>query len=285
MLSTSSDSGITWHQYTQYDFCFKTYGMSAPSTPVLSFTPSSYNFGNVSQGATGSTNLEIWNSGTGTLTYSLSESSNWVSVTPTSGSSSGEHDTITVSINMTGLSPGLYTCPISISSNGGSGTFTVEVTVIGQPPSEVLDQQQTQYNTNYAVYLARWGGQSFIPTLGSLTSAQLYMRKIGSPPGDVVLSIRSSLTGADLVSLSKPASQIPTSIGWVTFDLADLTVTSGNTYYLVLKTTGGDSTNCYYWGYGSGTSYTNGALWTSSDSGITWHQYTQYDFCFKTYGM
>jgi hypothetical protein len=148
-----------------------------------------------------------------------------------------------------------------------------------------LDQHQTQYNTNYAVYVARWGGQAFTPTVSSLTSVQLYMRKTGSPPSDVVLSVRSSATGADLVSLSKPASQIPTSISWVTFDLNDLTVSPGSTYYLVLRTSGGSSTNCYYWGYGSGTPYANGALWTSYDSGSTWKQYMQYDFCFKIYGF
>ncbi len=109
--------------------------------------------------------------------------------------------------------------------------------------------------------------------------------KAGSPPSDVVLSVRSSLTGADLVSLSKPASQIPTSNGWVEFDFSDLTVTPGGTYYLVLRTTGGTSANCYSWGYGSATPYTNGALWFSTNTGGSWSEFPWYDFCFKTYGM
>jgi hypothetical protein len=53
-----------------------------------------------------------------------------VEVNPTSGSSTGEHDTITVDIDTTGLSEGSHTCGISISSNGGSGTFTVTVNVV-----------------------------------------------------------------------------------------------------------------------------------------------------------
>jgi hypothetical protein len=85
------------------------------------------------------------------------------------------------------------------TSNGGSGTFTVYVTVITQ--SEILDQQQTQMNTDITIYAHRWGGQYFKPTLNTMTRVEVYMRKIGSPSSDVVLSVRSSLTGADLVSL------------------------------------------------------------------------------------
>ena len=179
---------------------------------------------------------------------------------------------------------GEYTVTLTVKdNNGASSTFTVYINVIQS--IEVLDQQQTQYNNNFALYTTRWGGQSFKPTVTLLTRVEVYMRKAGSPPSDVVLSVRSSLTGADLVSVSKPASQIPTSNGWVEFDFSDLTVTPGSTYYLVLKTTGGSSTNCYYWGYGSNTPYTNGMLWYSTNGGSTWTQYSQYDFCFKIYGF
>ena len=98
--------------------------------PILSYSPSSHNFGDMLEGQTDSTTFEIWNSGAGTLSYSLSEACSWVSVTPTSGSSTGEHDTITVNIDTTGLSLGSHTCDISITSNGGSGTFSIEVNVI-----------------------------------------------------------------------------------------------------------------------------------------------------------
>ena len=98
--------------------------------PELSYSPTSHNFWDKCEGETDSTTLEVWNSGTDTLTYSLSESCGWVGVHPTSGSSTGEHDTITVDIDTTGLSEGSHTCDISISSNGGSGTFTVTVNVV-----------------------------------------------------------------------------------------------------------------------------------------------------------
>jgi hypothetical protein len=252
--------------------------------PALSYSPTSYTFASMTPGHTASTTFQIWNSGSGgTLTYTLSESASWVTVSPTSGSSTGEHDTITVNVDTTGLTPGSYNCPVSISTNAGSGTFTVYLTVI--TASETLDQQQATFTTNFALYTTRWGGQAFKPTLGTLTRVELYMKKAGTPPADITLSIRSSISGSDLVSVSKTASAISTTNSWVEFDFTDLTVTPGNTYYLVLKTTSGTSTNCYYWGYGTGSPYTNGNLWYSATGGSSWTEYATYDFCFKTYGL
>ena len=179
---------------------------------------------------------------------------------------------------------GKYNVTLTVTDNDG-GTNTSTRTILINTPVEILDQQQTQYKDNFVLYTTRWGGQSFKPTVTSLTRVEVFMRKAGSPPSGAVLSIRSSLTGADLVSIAKSASRIPTTNSWVEFNFSDLTVTPGTTYYLVLKTIGGTSKNCYYWGYGSKTPYTNGVMWYSSTGGITWTQYSQYDFCFKIYGM
>ena len=97
---------------------------------AISVAPTSHDFCDMHEGETDNTTFEIWNLGTYTLTYSLSESCVWVAVDPTSGSSTGEHDTITVEINTTGLAVGAYTCDIAISSNGGSDTFSVTVNII-----------------------------------------------------------------------------------------------------------------------------------------------------------
>ena len=149
-----------------------------------------------------------------------------------------------------------------------------------------IDQQQIQYNKNIAFYSTRWHAQSFIPTTTTLTRAEVYISKALNPTSDLVLSIRSSITGADLVIISKPASEILTSNGWVVFNFADLDVIPGSTYYLVLKTGDGNNKNYYNWGYGTNTPYVNGMRWGSNNGGKTWTQYdTQYDFCFKIYGF
>lgn len=105
--------------------------VEVPIGARLSYSPSSHDFGDMRKGQTGSATFDIWNSGTGTLTYSLSKTCNWVDVSATSGSSTGEHDVITVSIDTTGLPLGFHSCDVSITSNGGSGTFTIEVNVVG----------------------------------------------------------------------------------------------------------------------------------------------------------
>jgi hypothetical protein len=112
--------------------CIDVDGESEINVPCqeLLYSPATHDFGDMCEGETDSTTFEIWNCGTGTLTYSLNETCGWVEVNPTSGSSTGEHDTITVDIDTTGLSEGSHTCDISISSNGGSGTFTVTVNVV-----------------------------------------------------------------------------------------------------------------------------------------------------------
>jgi hypothetical protein len=114
---------------------------------------------------------------------------------------------------------------------------------------------------------------------------EVYIKKAGSPSSILTLSVRSSFTGIDLASVSKSASQIPTTKSWVEFDFSDLIVNPGSTYYLVLKTNGGNSKNCYNWWYGMSTPYTNGMQWTSANGGRKWTQSTSYDFCFKTYGF
>jgi hypothetical protein len=104
--------------------------------PILSYSPTEIHFGAHDQGWTGSSTFEIWNGGGGTLTYSISENLNWITVSPTSGSSTGEHDTITVNVLNTGSMSGYYSGSISISSNGGSGGIFVDITINSQQTAD-----------------------------------------------------------------------------------------------------------------------------------------------------
>jgi len=81
---------------------------SSVSSPLMFHDPDSYFFRNMGQDQTDSTTFEIWNGGTDTLSYTLSEDTEWVSVSPTSGSSTGEHDDITVSIDTSSILVGNY---------------------------------------------------------------------------------------------------------------------------------------------------------------------------------
>jgi len=95
--------------------------------PLLTYSPNYVDFGEHDQGWTGSSTFEIWNAGDQTLTYTLSETLDWIQISPTSGSSTGEHDTITVSVVNTQNIYGYFSGNILISSNGGNGNVHVTI--------------------------------------------------------------------------------------------------------------------------------------------------------------
>jgi len=94
----------------------------SPATGI-SFSPSNLSFSAVEGGADpANETLEIWNSGGGTLNWTLTDDAAWLSEIPMSGNSTGEHDNVTVAANITGMSPGDYSANITISAPEASNT-------------------------------------------------------------------------------------------------------------------------------------------------------------------
>jgi len=91
--------------------------------PEISFSPSSFNF-NAVEGSSNpaSRTLQIWNSGGGTLNWSLDDGAGWLGENPTSGNSTEESDSVTVSVNVTGMSAGDYPASINITAAGANNT-------------------------------------------------------------------------------------------------------------------------------------------------------------------
>jgi hypothetical protein len=118
---------------------------------ILRFEPESHHFGNKLAGETDSTIFEIWRGGgCCSLTYTLLWDCSWVDVFPTSGTSHGERDPITVNIDTTGLDFGLHICEITIDSNSGDGVFTAVVRVVeGEDP--ILLFAPESYDFSYLV--------------------------------------------------------------------------------------------------------------------------------------
>ena len=106
-----------------------TVNVQCPGEPCLEYTPEQYDFGCINECSIATTTFEIWNGCEGALEYEISWDCGWIqSLTPTSGTSTGEKDTITVQINTAGMW-GTYSCNITITSNGGEGNFTLYVFV------------------------------------------------------------------------------------------------------------------------------------------------------------
>ena len=102
--------------------------------PDLVYSPTSHDFGNVAQGQTYQTTFQIWNGGSGTMTFNLGIVHTWISPNPTGGKSDGSWDkvTITVTIDTTGLSLGSHSGFVSITANDGGGVqyFNIDCTLL-----------------------------------------------------------------------------------------------------------------------------------------------------------
>ena len=95
----------------------------SPPAPEISFNPEGLSFTVVEgDSAPADETLEIWNSGTGILNWSLSDNVAWLSEDPTSGSSTGEHDIVAVSVDIAGMSVGDYCADITITADGASNS-------------------------------------------------------------------------------------------------------------------------------------------------------------------
>ncbi len=114
--------------------------VTAPA-PVLVRSPVSMTF-NAVQGGSNPPNqtLPISNGGGGTLSWSVSDNATWVSLSPTNGTSTGETDNVTVSVNVAGLTAGTYNATITITGAppATGSPQTTAVTLVVAAPAPVL---------------------------------------------------------------------------------------------------------------------------------------------------
>ena len=107
---------------------------------TIAYSPTSFSFSATEGEANPSSRtLSIWNSGAdpGAMAWSVTDNATWLSLEdPTSGTSSGEHDPVTVSVNILGLTAGSYSATITITAEGATNTpRTVPVSLTIAPPT------------------------------------------------------------------------------------------------------------------------------------------------------
>jgi len=114
--------------------------MAIEELPALSVSPASVDFGTTETEAS----FAIHNTGGGTLTWDIaSQPPEWLQVSAMSGETqSGAESTIVLTVDRTGLDPGVHTHTMSITSNGGDGSVDVcmaieEVPVLSVTPASV----------------------------------------------------------------------------------------------------------------------------------------------------
>jgi hypothetical protein len=156
---------------------------------------------------------------------------------------------------------------------------------------EVIDQQQTtDCGEGCPFFSYLWLAQGFTPTLETITRVELKLFKVGTIESDILLSIRSTLTGSDLTSISVSGTQVTTYGKWIEFDFTDISVTPDQMYYIVSRTSGGSMIDYYCCLFQINNPYPGGVVWGSLNSGATWSiiEYPGYpdpDGCFVVYGL
>jgi hypothetical protein len=109
---------------------------STPLVPTISLSTSTLT-PSMTEGVNPSPQtFTVSNTGDGTLNYTVSDNQSWLSVSPTSGASTGEADTITVTYSAASLSAGTYYATITVddtAASNGPQTISVTLTVNAAP--------------------------------------------------------------------------------------------------------------------------------------------------------
>ncbi len=261
------------------------------TSPVLSYSPSSLDFGIMQSDTNESITFELWNNGSGNLHYEIYETCEWLEVSPTSGISEGEHDIITVTVDTTGLAPGGYHHDILISTiEAGKDLFAVDLYIpLG---SEIIDIEQNVYDRGFPIRHTIDGdwaaAQNVVPTITYMSRAELLIRKFGMPEFDLTIELRTdSPTGPLLDTAVIDVVNISTSWDWVGMDFTDVVILANTEYFLVCPPapSGVTTSYGYEWGYAFGNLYDNGAFWFTRNGGELWRDLPAvYDFAFRIYG-
>jgi hypothetical protein len=101
-----------------------TLNVGIPGLPVISVSPTTLTFTTNEGENPADKTLEVWNSGSGTLNWSLSDNAIWLDESPKSGSSTGADDktSVSVSVDASGMEVGDYSATITITGPGASNT-------------------------------------------------------------------------------------------------------------------------------------------------------------------
>lgn len=148
-----------------------------------------------------------------------------------------------------------------------------------------IDQQNTVYT--HAEFIQDNDDRvacAFVPTQNNVVQVDIHCGKQETPIGNVYVAIYdddSGEPGSLLVEGSISLSGIG-AYAWHSISLTQTSLTPSNTYYIVVRTTGCDSTNYLKLSYDRDDTYGEDH-YTSPDGGTNWTTYPNYCGTFKEY--
>lgn len=190
--------------------------------------------------------------------------------------------------NLIGLTPATVYYYRARVDNGASGYGSVQ-TFSTQGSATIYENLTSGCGVSDNATAGFWDYQTFTDnTTGTydahtVTSIWLYLKKVGTPLGDVTVSLRHTSagvpTGTDLLDTSGaaatktfPANSLSTSYSWYEFVFNPPIELEANTQYaIVLRVIDGDSTNYVVWCWvPAGGGFVGGNAGYSSNSGMVW---------------
>ncbi len=120
---------------TDQDFALVVYNASATqSSPTIGVSPTTLSFTATAGGANPANQaLNISNTGTGTLNWSVSDNAAWLTLSPTTGTAPSA---TTASVNISGLAAGTYNGVITVTATGATNSpLSVPVSLTVNPPA------------------------------------------------------------------------------------------------------------------------------------------------------
>lgn len=172
-----------------------------PEPAQLSLSNQTLDFSN----ETSSLSFTISNPGEEALEWTITSSEDWISVNPTSGTTSDLESTINVEVDRTGLVPSDYTGTITISSNVGSGTVSVSMSIVYNI-SKIAFTRDNSNNYNEDIFIMNHDGTG----LQQLTqNAEENIYPCWSPDGEFIFfsSDRYNDDGYDIFRMAKSGLQ------------------------------------------------------------------------------
>ena len=116
--------------------------MTIPTTPILGINPNTLSFSATDTQKT----IQVTNSGSGTLNWSVASDQNWLTTSPVQGTNSS---VVNVNVNKSNLSAGNYSGALTFISNGGNAQADISIVVPApQPPDAVTLLTPTNISAN-----------------------------------------------------------------------------------------------------------------------------------------
>ncbi|MHC4620307.1 MAG: BACON domain-containing protein [Planctomycetota bacterium] len=118
--------------------------------PVIELSSHEFSFGAEPNGPNPADQiLTVRNSGGGTLNWQISYDCNWLSAEPSSGSSTGEPDSVTLGVDISGLGSGTYDCELTVwDANAENSPQVVSVDFLVSGPLIELSSQEFEFEAD-----------------------------------------------------------------------------------------------------------------------------------------